>query len=114
MLETTPFLTNILDKKTGNQYLCVIQLASKNYVSFYDLNELKPDDGIVFLKLAKSWWNKCPIIPISIYHREYFKKFNYAKKWLASNNYKIISGFPGINLKSLAEKRIKRTLVHYE
>lgn len=114
MYENIPYLTILYDKKTEETILCLIQLLSKNCISYYIINELKAEDYIPFFSLAETWWNRCPIIPISLYYREQFKSFNYCKHHMFSGDYQIIGGFTGVNLKYLSEKRIKRKIIHID
>jgi len=114
MYDNIPYLTILYDKKTENTILCLIQLLSKNCISYYTINELLPDDCIKFFKLAENWWNRCPIIPISLYYRDDFKNFKYCKHHLYTGDYQIIGGFTGVNLKFLSEKRIKRKIIHLD
>jgi hypothetical protein len=114
MYKNIPYLTILYDKKNCTTILCLIQLLSKNCISYYTINELKPQDYITFFKLTEVWWNRCPIVPISLYHREAFKKFKYCKHHMFNNDYQIIGGFNGVNLKYLSEKRIKRKIIHID
>lgn len=109
-----PFYSKIYNKKTNKTYLGLIQIISKNYISFYAINELKNKDKNKFLALVENWWNKEPNIPISLYYKEIFNQFNYILHHLTTNEYNVVDGFEGINLKNMLEKRIKRKLIHLE
>ena len=114
MYENIPYLSILYDKKTEETILCLIQLLSKNCISYYTINDLLPDDCVNFFKLAETWWNRCPMIPISLYHREAFKRYKYCKHYMFTGDYQVIGGFSGVNLKYLSEKRIKRKIIHLD
>ena len=114
MYNNIPYLTVLYDKKTEETILCLIQLLSKNCISYYVINDLKSDDYVTFFQLAELWWNRCPIIPISLYYREHFKNFGYCKHHMFTGDYQIIGGFTGVNLKYLSEKIIKRKIIHID
>lgn len=109
-----PYLTEIYNKKTDTTFICLIQSVSKNYISYYYLNDLKYMDRERFIRLADNWWKKEPTLPISIYYQNIFDQFDYCKKCLNNNDYIIIQGFEGIKLKNLSEKRIKRKIIHLD
>lgn len=114
MYRNVPYLTILQNKKSDETILCLIQLLSKNCISYYTINDLKQEDYIDFFNLADTWWNRCPIIPISLYYREQFKHFKYCKHHMFTGDYQIIGGFSGVNLKYLSEKRIKRKIIHLD
>lgn len=105
-----PYLTIIYDKRQMKTVIGLVQLLSKNCISYYDINELKQSDYLNFFSMANIWWKTCPIIPISLYFGN-FKKYNYCKHYIYTNDYQIIGGFSGVNLKTLSEKRIKRKIL---
>lgn len=106
-----PYLSVILNKKTDEQIACLIQIVSKQYVSFYDLDKLKAMDRERFIRLANQWWNMQPSLPISIYYQDIFDQFEYCKSYLSNSEYTIVEGFEGIKLKNLSDKRIKRKVI---
>lgn len=114
MTNTVPYFSDILNKKTNEKFICLIQLISKNYISYYTLKEIKKSDQQYFLKLVDTWWKNSPNIPISLYYKSIFDQFNYCKHHLANNDYVIEKGFCGNKLKNLSEKRIKRKLIHID
>lgn len=114
MLLKYPYLSVILNKKTNEQAIGLIQLVSKYNISFYNLNKINNEDVDKFFKLANLWWNMNHNLPISIYYKNIFNEFNYMKSCLSNNEYSIIDGYSGVNLKNLAGKRIKRKLIHLE
>lgn len=114
MLLKYPYLSVILNKKTNEQILCLVQIISKSYVSFYDMKKIKDDDKDDFIKLSNIWWNLNRSLPISVYYQNLFNKFNYAKSYLANNEYILADGYEGVRLKNLADKRIKRKVIHLD
>ena len=114
MLQDYPYLTEIYNKKIETSVIGLIQAISKNYISYYSYNDLKPLDKERFIRLVENWWKKEPSIPISLYYQGIFDQFNYCKSCLSNNDYIILDGFEGIKLKNLSEKRIKRKLIHLE
>ena len=73
MLEKYPYLTEIYNKKFETKTICLIQSVSKNYISFYNLQELKPMDIEKFFRLADNWWKNSSNIPISLYYQNIFE-----------------------------------------
>lgn len=114
MYENVPYLTILYDKVKDKTILCLINLLSKNYISYYEINAIHHDDMIKFFQMTENWWIKCPLFPVSLYYKDEFKPFNYSKKYMFNGNYQIIGGFTGVNLKSLSEKRIKRKIIHID
>ena len=114
MYQTAPYLTVLLDKKTDDSILCLIQLLSKSAVSYYTINEIRAHDYLKFFSLADNWFKKCPMIPISLYYKNDFRQFNYCKHVMEHGEYQYAGGFSGANLKCLSEKRIKRKIIHLD
>jgi hypothetical protein len=114
MYEGIPYLSILLNLKTNETILCLINLQTKNYISYYSLQELEPSDYMYFLELTQSWFLKCPLIPISLYYKKEFRKLNYCKHFMFSGDFQIIGGFNGTNLKNISEKRIKRKIIHID
>lgn len=108
---TYPYLSVILNKKTNEQIVCLIQIVSKQCISFYDVDKLKAMDRERFVRLANQWWNMKSSLPISIYYQGIFDQFDYCKSYLANTEYTIVEGFEGIKLKNLSDKRIKRKVI---
>lgn len=109
-----PYLTELFNKKFETSIICLIQSVSKNYISFYNVKELKPMDVEKFIRLVDNWWKNSPNIPISLYYQQIFDQFDYCKQHLSNNDYIISNGFEGIKLKNLSEKRIKRKIIHLD
>lgn len=114
MYQNAPYLTVLIDKKTDDNILCLIQLLSKTAVSYYTVNEIQAQDYLRFFTMADNWFKKCPMIPISLYYGSNFKMFNYCKHVLFTGEYQYAGGFSGANLKCLSERRIKRKIIHLE
>lgn len=114
MILKFPYLSVILNKKTNELIVCLIQVISKQHISFYNVDNIKQEDRQKFIEMANHWWNMQPSLPISIYYQESFSQFDYCKSYLASNEYTIEQGFEGIKLKNLSDKRIKRKVVHID
>lgn len=114
MILKFPYLSVILNKKTNDLIVCLIQVISKQHISFYDVDKIKQKDRPKFIEMANRWWNMQPSLPISIYYQELFNQFDYCKSYLANNEYTIEQGFEGIKLKNLSDKRIKRKVVHID
>lgn len=108
------FLTELYNKKTDSNIVCLIQSISKNFISYYDVKELLPMDRERFIRLTNNWWKNEPNLPISLYYGNIFDQFDYCKKCLENNNYVILKGFEGIKLKNLSDKRIKRKIIHLD
>lgn len=110
-MQTFPFLSMIQDTKRGTSCFALINIISKEAISFYELTKLNVDEYDNFMLLAQNWWNKCPIIPISVYYHTEFKEFEHAKRILYHGDYKVSAGFSGASLSNLCEKRIKRKII---
>jgi len=110
-MQTFPFLSMIQDTKRGTSCFALINIISKEAISFYELTKLNVDEYDNFMLLAQNWWNKCPIIPISVYYHNEFKEFEHAKRILYHGDYKVSAGFSGASLSNLCEKRIKRKII---
>lgn len=107
------YLTILRNKKTGELINCLIQIISKQYISFYDINKLRENDKIDFFRLVNQWWLLNSSLPVSIFYPKFFR-FDYCKTYLQNNEYVIESGFEGIRLKNLSDKRIKRKVIRIE
>lgn len=114
MILKYPYLSVILNKKTKEEIVCLIQSVSKQYISFYEVDRLKAMDVDSFIRLADNWWTKDNTIPISLYYKDIFNRFNYVKTFLDNNDYDFVQGFKGIKLKNTSDKRIKRKLIHID
>lgn len=113
-LEQFPYLTEIHNKKFNTDLVILIQSVSKNFLSYYNVDKLNPMDIERFNRLANNWWKNSPNIPISLYYKDIFNQFEYCKEHISNGDYDILSGFEGIKLKNLSDKRIKRKIIHLE
>lgn len=114
MSYSIPFLSYIVDTKNNTSKYGLINLISKNTMSYYAIEKLNMDEYENFMELANNWWKTSPIIPISVYYHYDFKKFEKVKEVIFDNNYKIVKGFSGVSLNNLTDKRIKRHLVNVD
>lgn len=113
-LEEYPFVSVIYNKKEEISTSVVINLISKQHISYFRINKLKSNDFNGFFNMVINWWKREPEIPLSLYYKDQIKKYNYALEYLENKDYEVISGFPGTNLKNLSEKRIKRKVITIE
>jgi len=114
LLEQYPFISIIYNKKNNFQYPIIIDLVSKHYISYYNLNNLSKELRHKLLDLAVIWYRKNIQIPLSLYYRDNAKEFSKSLEYLENNEYEIINGSKGTNLKNLSEKRIKRKMIKVE
>ena len=114
MLEKHPYLSVIYNKNRNCKMLVLIQLLSKQHISYYDINKLKESDIKDFFRMVIIWWNKTPNIPVSLYYKDAFRKFDYCKEYLENKEYDLVDGYKGTSLKNLSEKRIKRKVIKFE
>ena len=107
-----PYISFLRNRKSGAQFVAIIQDVSKNLISFYDLGIIKHNHELnKVLNLANTWWKTSPYLPISIFYRERFDRYNYARKHCNITDIELISGFKGVRIKDLVERRIKRKLI---
>lgn len=114
LLELYPFITLIYDKRYEFQYPVVIDLISKHYISFYNLNKMDTISRHNLLDIASSWYKKNTKIPLSLYYKEQVDPYFRFLEYIENKDYEIVRGFQGINLKNLSEKRIKRKMIKIE
>lgn len=113
MVYTVPFLSFIINTRTDESFFCVINLISKNTISFFNIGKIETmEEYDKFMNMAQKWWDSCPIIPISVYYNYEIKKFDYIKEIINNNEYKILKGFSGVSLNNLTDKRIKRHIIN--
>ena len=111
---STPYLSIIFNKKYNKSFLVVLHLISKNYISYYNINELSGNDYITFMYKVREWYKTNPVLPISIYYKNEFDQYDYCKHYMFTSDCEIIDGYEGINLKNIVEKRIKRKIINIE
>lgn len=114
LLEKYPFVSIIYNKKIEMNIPVVINLISKQHISYFDINDLDKDDVKDFFELVISWWNHNHQIPLTLYYKDEIEDYDYALKFLENREYEIVDGCVGTNLKNLSEKRIKRKIITIE
>ena len=110
MLEAYPFLSFV--RYTHTDYIGVIQNHDGDIVSVYAFNKLRTDeDKREFLEQAETWWwESNRMIPINIFLKEAWSKFQYTLVTLSTKDVKDIQGHV-VSLSNLANKRTKRRVV---
>ena len=93
----------------GNEYLGIIQNCDQYITNVYDYGKLiSASDKQLFLELGEVWWwESNRTIPINIFMKQDWAPFRYCLRTLNSTDVAVIHG-PQINLRNLAQKRIKR------
>ena len=93
----------------GNEYLGIIQNCDQYITNVYDYGKLiSASDKQLFLELGEVWWwESNRTIPINIFMKQVWAPFRYCLRTLNSKDVAVIHG-PQINLRNLAQKRIKR------
>lgn len=109
-----PYLTVLYNKFAEKEMVVLIQIITKQHISFYDVKKIKFEDLNTFFAMVQKWWKQEPTMPISLYYKDDFNKFDYVKSFIDVKDCEIISGFQGVQLKNLSEKRIKRKLIKFE
>ncbi len=105
-----PFLSCISSR--NQEYIGIIINYDSNLASIYDISVIS-DISLKshFLSLGEAWWwESNRKIPINIFLKKEMNIFKYAIKTFNSKDIKLIFG-PSINLKEIAEKRVKRKSV---
>lgn len=107
LLEQYQFLSFI--SYTHSEYTGIIQNHDGDVVSIYAFNKLKTtEEKKEFLEWAEIWFNESNRkIPINIFLKENWKKFNYSLVTLIAKDIKEIKGHC-VYLSDIAEKRTKR------
>lgn len=107
LLEKYPFLAIV--RYSESEFVCVIQNQDSDITTIYDFGSLKTDgDRIDFLRYADQWWwESNRLIPINIFLRNDWKRFNYCVKTLISKEVEILAGHC-VRLEDLSTKRTKR------
>jgi len=107
MLEKYPFLAVV--RYSDNEFVCVIQNQDSDVTTIYDYGSLKTEeDRKMFLELADVWWwESNRTIPINIFLRHDWRRFNYCAKTLISKEVVILVGHC-VRLEELSGKRTKR------
>lgn len=107
ILDQFPFISFLT--YGGNEYLGIIQNTDQYVTNFYDFGKLaSPDDKKVYLELGEVWWwESNRMIPINIFMKHDWLPLRYSLRTFNSKDVVIIHG-PQINLRTMAQKRIKR------
>jgi hypothetical protein len=107
MLEKYPFLAIV--KYAANEFVCIIQNLDGDVTTIYDYGSLRTEEERVdFLNFADQWWwESNRMIPINIFLKDDWKKFNYSVKTLISKEVEIVAGHC-VRLEDLSTKRTKR------
>lgn len=113
-LESYPFISLIYNKKIDLNMYVVINLISKQHISYYNIRKIHEYDSREFYSLVINWWKNASELPISLYYDDKMDDFDYALEFLENKDYEVMDGYVGTNLKNLSEKRIKRKLITIE
>ena len=110
MLGTYPFLSFV--RYSHTDYIGVIQNHDGEIVSVYAYNKLRTEeDKREFLELADTWWwESNRMIPINIFLKDSWSRFQYTLVTLSTKDVKEIQGHV-VSLSNLASKRTKRRVV---
>lgn len=110
MLADYPFLSFV--KYSHTDYIGVIQNHDGDIVSVYAFNKLRTEEHKrEFLEQAETWWwESNRMIPINIFLKDSWSKFQYTLVTLSTKDVKDIQGHV-VSLASLANKRTKRKVV---
>ena len=110
MLQEYPFLSFV--KYSHTDYIGVIQNHDGDLVSMYAYNKLRTEeDKKLFLELAETWWwESNRLIPINIFLKSPWSKFQYTLITLSAKDIKDLQGHC-VSLANLAQKRTKRRVV---
>lgn len=101
-----PFVTII--NYNGEQYVGILKIKSKQYITLYCLNNMPPPDQKELINLAEQWWwQSNRAIPISLFMREEMEYYEKYSLRFNTDSCTDISG-PIISLSELPTKRIKR------
>ena len=87
----------------------IIQNCDQFITNFYDFGKLlTPEDKQIYLELGEVWWwESNRMIPINIFMKQDWTQFRYSLRTFNSKDVVIMHG-PQINLRTMAQRRIKR------
>ena len=107
LLDKFPFISFIT--YGGNEYLGIIQNCDQYVTNFYDLGRVTTlQERQLFLELGEVWWwESNRLIPINIFMKQDWAPFRYCLRTFNSKDVEIKHG-PQVNLRTMAQKRIKR------
>ena len=96
----------------GVEYVGIIVNQDQHVTTMYVYTEIHdPGEKKKFLELGDIWWwESNRMIPINIFLRDDFERFQYALMTMNSKDVKISVG-PCVNLNNLSVKRVKRKSV---
>jgi hypothetical protein len=105
--ENYPFVSCI--KSNNTEYVGIIINFDEYIVTIYDISLIKSsEERQVFLEMGETWWwESNRRIPINIFLKQQMQLFKYTIKTFNSKDVELIFG-PSVNLREIAEKRIKR------
>ena len=107
MLEKYPFLAIV--RYSTFEFVCIIQNQDSDVTTIYDYGSSRTEqERVDFLNYADQWWwESNRMIPINIFLRNDWKKFNYCVKTLISKEVEVVAGHC-VRLEDLSTKRTKR------
>lgn len=107
LTEKFPFLT--LFEYADEEYLGIVQNQGKTMTSVYVYNNIHTkDDKVKFLELGETWWwESNRKVPINLFLKEDFSKFDYSLRCFNTKDFKVIEGHV-VNISNMNEKRVKR------
>jgi hypothetical protein len=105
--ENYPFVSCI--KSNNTEYVGIIINFDEYIATIYDISLIKSsEERQVFLEMGETWWwESNRRIPINIFLKQQMRLFKYTIKTFNSKDVELIFG-PSVNLREIAEKRIKR------
>jgi hypothetical protein len=105
--ENYPFVSCI--KSNNTEYVGIIINFDEYIATIYDISLIKTaSEQQVFLEMGETWWwESNRRIPINIFLKQQMQLFKYTIKTFNSKDVELIFG-PSVNLREIAEKRIKR------
>jgi hypothetical protein len=105
--ENYPFVSCI--KSNNTEYVGIIINFDEYIATIYDISLIKSsEERQVFLEMGETWWwESNRRIPINIFLKQQMQLFKYTIKTFNSKDVELIFG-PSVNLREIAEKRIKR------
>lgn len=106
LLDQYPFLSFLT--YGGNEYIGIVQNSDQFFTNFYDYGRLVATHKTRYLELGEQWWwESNRLIPINIFLKTDWVDFRYCLKTFNTKDVNIAYG-PKINLRELANKRVKR------
>lgn len=105
--EKFPFLSVV--QYGGNEYVGIIINQDQWVTSMYIYTDIKTEqEQKYFLDLGEIWWwESNRMIPINIFLKKEFEKFQYCIITMNSKDVRVTIG-PTVNLNNLLVKRVKR------